>query len=385
MSDVAVAVIGAGASGIAVAVSLRDRGVSPLVIDGEDQVGSAWRSRYDRLSLNTARPLSHLPHRRYPRGTPILPTATDVADHLDRHARENGIALRLGTTVERIDRDQRKWRLQVPGGDIHSSQVVVATGYERVPVIPAWPGKETFAGELIHSAAYRNSNPYRGKRVLVVGAGSSGMEIAYDVAVGGARTTWLSIRRPPNVMPRRIPGGFPSDFIGTLLYHVPMGIADAVAGVGRRLCIGNLTEYGLPKPDEGPYTREARAGRAPAIVDREVVEAIRRRSFEIVGEIASFSTDAVSLIDGRTIAPDVVVCATGYRRGLEPLVGHLGVLDSAGVPLACGEAAVLDGLRFVGFLSRPGLIGHVARQSKRMAKAIARDLELSQDRVSATL
>ena len=103
MSEHQVAVIGAGPSGVAVAVSLLDCGVRPLLVDRADYVGSSWRGRYDRLKLNTGRPLSHLPNRPYPQGTSIFPTPNDVAEHLHRHAHEDGIALRLATTVNRID------------------------------------------------------------------------------------------------------------------------------------------------------------------------------------------------------------------------------------------------------------------------------------------
>ena len=103
MSEHQVVVIGAGPSGVAVAVSLLDCGVRPLLVDRADYVGSSWRGRYDRLKLNTGRPLSHLPSRRYPQGTSIFPTPNDVAEHLHRHAHEDGIALRLATTVNRID------------------------------------------------------------------------------------------------------------------------------------------------------------------------------------------------------------------------------------------------------------------------------------------
>ena len=103
MSEHQVAVIGAGPSGVAVAVSLLDCGVRPLLVDRADYVGSSWRGRYDRLKLNTGRPLSHLPNRPYPQGTSIFSTRNDVVEHLHRHAHEDGVALRLATTVNRID------------------------------------------------------------------------------------------------------------------------------------------------------------------------------------------------------------------------------------------------------------------------------------------
>jgi len=90
-----------------VTLSLRDRGLRPLLIDRADHVGSSWRDRYDRLKLNTGRPFSLLPNRPYPKGTAMFPTRDDVVAHLDQHAHEEGIELRIGTEVTRIDRSAR--------------------------------------------------------------------------------------------------------------------------------------------------------------------------------------------------------------------------------------------------------------------------------------
>ena len=124
-----------------------------------------------------------------------------------------GFKLWLGTEVHRIDKQSGGWLLQTSRGDVDARQVVVATGYEHTPVIPDWPGKDGFVGELLHSANYRNPTPYQGKRVLVVGGGSSGFEIATDVATGGAAKAWLSLRTPPNILPLYGTGTFTGDFI----------------------------------------------------------------------------------------------------------------------------------------------------------------------------
>src|SRR5205823_347609 len=99
----------------------------------------------------------------------------------------------------RIDREPGGWCLRTLAGDLGAAQVVVATGYMHSPLTPEWPGKTRFAGELLHSAHYRNPTPYVGKRALVVGACSSGMEIAHDLATGGATKVWMAVRTPPNL------------------------------------------------------------------------------------------------------------------------------------------------------------------------------------------
>lgn len=374
MLDHQVVVIGAGPSGVAVALSLRDRGLRPLLIDRADHVGSSWAARYDRLRLNTGRLTSHMPNRRYRKGTGLFPTRDEVVDHLDHHAHEDGIELLLGTLVRRIDRSPRGWQLVTSAGDIAAQQVVVATGYEHTPHLPEWPGMNEFAGELMHSSAYRNPARFAGKKVLVVGAGSSAMEIVYDVASGGAACAWLAVRTTPHIMVRSLPGGFPSDYIANPMFDAPVWFADRLARIAQRIDVGDLSAYGLPTPEEGVFARGKRQGRAPVIVDREVIRAIRDRVFEVVPTISGFSRKSVELIDGRILEPDAVICATGYTRGLEPLVGHLGILTEHGLPVATGLTPAAPGLRFVGFLSRPGLISFVAKQSERLAADIENEL-----------
>ena len=201
-----VIVVGAAPSGVASALALKDAGVRALVLDRADQVAAAWRGRYDRLRLNTSRPLSHLPDRPFAKGTPMFPTRDPLIGHIEHHAVGGGLELRLGTTVEQIVRDDGGWRVRTSNGELRAGQVIVATGYENEPVIPDWPGRDAYPGQLLHSSQYRNPRPFRGDRVLVVGPGSSGMEIAHDPRparrpslAGGAHAA----QHPPSRGPRQ--------------------------------------------------------------------------------------------------------------------------------------------------------------------------------------
>jgi cation diffusion facilitator CzcD-associated flavoprotein CzcO len=374
MSERKVVVVGAGPAGVASAVALKDAGVRSLVVDRADQVGSSWRARYDRLRLNTCRPFSHLPDRSFPKGTPMFPTRDQLIDHLETHAREEGIDLQLGTTVERMARENGGWLVQTSAGDIRTPQVVVATGYEGAPVIPDWDGRASFGGEILHSNEYKNPGPFQGRKVLVVGPGCSGMEIAYDLADGGAAKVWLSARTPPNIVLREGPGGLPGDMIAVTLLHTPVRFADWFSRFGRRMDLGDLTRYGLPVPDEGVFSRLRRLGVAPAIVDKEVIEAIKDGEIEVVRGVESLDATGVELNDGARVEPEVLICATGYRRGLEPLVGHLGVIDERGRPNAVGRRPAAPGLRFIGYVPRPAGLGYMTKEAKRAAKAIAGEL-----------
>lgn len=369
MPDRSVVIIGAGPAGISAALSLKDKGIRPLLVDRADAVAASWRSRYDRLTLNTGRQFSHLPGRRYPKGTPVYPTRDQVVAHQDRHAREDGIELWLNTMVARIDRHCPGWRLTTSNGYLDARIVVVATGYEHTPFIPNWPG--TFTGELLHANRYRNAAPYAHKHVLVVGAGSSGMEIAHDLATDAATKVWLSVRTPPNIMSRKGPAALPNDVMSIPLFHLPSRMADRISAAARHRSFGDLTEFGLPVPDEGPFAKAHRLHAAPTVVDPEVVEAVRDGSVEVVGAVSELEGAKVVLADGARIRPDVMICATGYRPGLHPLVAHVGVLTPDGLPLRLSPLPAADGLYFHGLLSRPALIGHVAKQSRKLARRIS--------------
>ena len=157
----------------------------------------------------------------------------------------------------------------------------------------------------------------------------------------------------------------------------PVRFADAFARFGRKRDLGDLSEYGLPVPEEGVFSRFRRLGMVPSIVDREVIEAVKAGQIEVVPGVESLDAGGVRLADGTRVEPEVVVAATGYRSGLERLVGHLGVLDERGIPPAQGAEAAAPGLRFIGYISRPGALGYMGKQAKQAAKAIARELETS--------
>jgi cation diffusion facilitator CzcD-associated flavoprotein CzcO len=362
-----VVVIGAGTAGLASAAELKRRGIPAVILDQADAVGASWRSRYDRLRLNSSRPWAKLPRRRYPRGTGIFPTREEVISYLEGHAADNRLDIRLDTWVERIDREGDGWAVRTSRGDFRSAQVIVAAGYAHTPYIPSWPGRERFRHTLIHSAEYRNADHFRGRDVLVVGPGCSGTEIAYELASEGAARVRLAVRTPPNIIIRNP--------IGPLLARTILKLgpsrADAIMRKVRLREIGDLTEYGLPIPEEGLFARLNRLGVPPAIVDREVIDAIKARRIEIVAGVESLDETGVVLADGTRVEPQAVIAATGYRSGLGPVVGHLGLLNERGIPRVVEQEAA-PGLRFIGYRPRPAHIGYMSDEAKRAAKEIAR-------------
>ena len=375
-----VLVVGAGPAGLGAAAELQRRGVPVTVLERADVLAAPWRSFYDRLRLNTSRPFSQLPGLRFPRGAGMFPTRDSMVRYLEAYAEHHGLDVRLGTPVLRIDpvgpegdgcRPHHRWTVRTPCGDLVASDVVVATGLLQVPFIPDWPGRSRFLGDLMHAAAYRNPAGFQGRDVLVVGAGCSGMEIAAELADGGARRVRLAVRTPPNILLRSI-GGLPGDPAAMLLLRVPPRVSDASMALLRRLVLGDLTRHGLPAPAEGPFQRLARTGDGPAVVDRNVLTAIRAGRLEVVAGVTALEERAARLADGNRADVDTVIAATGYRTGLAPLVGHLGVLDDRGRPLGATAGQTRAGLWFIGFRAGPAQIGAVGGQARRIATAIDR-------------
>jgi cation diffusion facilitator CzcD-associated flavoprotein CzcO len=370
MSDMRAVVIGGGPAGLAAAVELRRRGVPAVVLERGDAVGWSWHGRYDRLRLNSSRWFSQLPGMRFARGTGIFPSRAEMVGYLASYAERHELDVRLGTRVERVDRDGDGWVVRTSAGDFRAAHVVVATGYAHSGHMPDWAGRDRFGGSVLHAADYRNPGPYRGADALVVGAGCSGMEIAYDLATGGAGRVRLAIRTPPNILVR-MPIG---PLLARMLSKLPSERADAILRKVRLRELGDLTEYGLPIPEEGVISRLKRLRVAPAIVDKEWIEAIKDGRVEVVAGVESFDDAGVRLADGTRIEPDAVIAATGYRRNLEPMVGHLGVLDERGGPLVHGGDPVADGLRFIGYLPRPAQLGYLGDEARVVAKGIAREV-----------
>lgn len=369
-------VVGAGAAGLVAAAEMQRRGASVLVLERGARVGASWHSRYEGLRLNTVRQLSGVRGLRIPRSAGRYPSRDDFIDYLEEYARRNGIDVRLGVATEFIDRGREgQWRLQTTQGEHTARHVVVATGWDCKPIVPDWPGRETFPGELIHAAAVRRPAAYAGREVLLVGAGNSGVDLAALLIDAGARLT-VSMRTPPNLVPRDYMG-VPVGPGAIALRHLPPKLADKIVSPFQRLVFGDLERYGISRSSAGMFTRFREDGVSPA-VDDGFVAALKAGRTRVVAPIDSFDGGRVLLRDGSELAPEAVICATGYGRGLEPLVGHLGVLDESGAPLRRGGAPAHPAARrlyFVGYTYRIARnIPLFSGQARRVAAAVTGDL-----------
>jgi cation diffusion facilitator CzcD-associated flavoprotein CzcO len=323
------------------------------------------------LRLHTPRLLSGLPGLRIPRRYGRWVARDDLLEYLQDYTAVHDVDVRTNCTVERIV--EPRWTLQTSDGEIRAEHVIVATGYNGEPLVPSWPGRESFTGELIHSSAYRNPQPYVGKDVLVVGAGNSGAEIAHDVIDGGAARSRLSIRTPPQIV-RRATLGVPAQLLGMAIRKLPPDWVDPFTMWQRKVAIPDLSARGLARPPHGVRTSFLATGTTP-ILDVGIVDAVRRGRVEVVAAVEGFDGGRVLLADGSRIEPEVVIAATGFRAGLDGLVGDLGVLGPRGLPRKTDGEPALPGLWFVGFT--PTLGGQLREGSiaaRKVAAALAAEL-----------
>ncbi|GAA1865265.1 NAD(P)/FAD-dependent oxidoreductase [Paeniglutamicibacter psychrophenolicus] len=362
-------IIGAGPAGLAAAAALGSRGLASPVLERGAGPAESWRTRPEKLRLNSRRRSSQFRGLRYPRGTGTFPGRDEVIEYFTRYASLKRIDIRTGTTVQRVDAHPGGWLLQTSAGPLEARHVVVATGLFATPVMPPWPDLESFRGTAMHSAGYRNAAPFAGRDVVVAGAGTTAMEIAAELVAGGARSVALAVRTPPNLVPR-IFGALPGV---KLMLRLPTALGDAQMRVLRRRLIGNLEAHGLPEPSEGPFALLKRTGAGPATVDPEPLAAIRDGSIRVVGAVAGFGRDSdqVLLADGSWIHADVLIAATGFRPGLESMLGHLDVLDEAGIPDP--DRTEANGLHFIGFDRVPGQLVFCPAAARVIARKITAD------------
>jgi len=363
-------VVGAGAAGLAVAAMLQRRGATYTVLERADTVGAAWRGRYDGLRLHTARWLSGLPGAAIPRRFGPWVHRDDFVAYLEDYAQRFEISPELGVEVTRIERAFGGWRVDTSAGSRYAETVVVATGFTRTPNRPDWPGLDTFPGSVIHSTDYREPSTYAGQRVLVVGSGNSGAEIAVEVAAVAAETQ-IAVRSPPNIV-RRATLGIPSQAVAVLLARVPAAVLNPILGVMRRLTVPDLSAYGLPAPPGNAYTQFVRSQTVP-ILDHGFVDAVREGRIAVVPAVESVSGPEVRLRGGRTVRPDAIIAATGYRPDLTAVVGDLGVLDESGQPRVHGTQILsgAPGLYFVGIsVELAGQLREIAREARLVGEAV---------------
>ncbi|TRC89668.1 NAD(P)/FAD-dependent oxidoreductase [Mesorhizobium sp. WSM4303] len=367
-------VIGAGGAGLTAAHALLKAGIQVMVLEKEARLAEPWHRRHPQLHLNTHRDLSALPGVSFPAGTPAFPHRSAVIRHLNEFRAVHRLPVEFGVSVDEIVFNGDHWLVRTGAGPRLARYVIIATGRDRQPFIPAWKGMKAFAGRIIHSAEFGEANDYAGRKILVVGAGNSGFDSLNHLARVNTGQIWLSARHGPALLPKRI-GQIAVHRFSPILARLPFKLADAVMAATQRLVFGDLAAFGLPPTPSGGASRLASDYTAIA-ADDGAVDAIKDGRIIVVPTVREFTRDTVIFDNGVTIRPDIVIAATGYRTGLEAMLGKLGVLDEKDVPLFNGADSdpKLPGLWFTGM--RPSIRGCFANariQAKAIAARIARE------------
>ena len=367
--DVPVLVVGAGPAGLSAAGALARLGIPATVLERDAAVGALWAERYDRLRLHTIRRFSGLAHHPLPRELGRYVSKDEFARYLREYVVRFGLDVRLDTDVSRIRRDGDGWVVEAPAAAFRAPIVVIATGKYDAPVVPAWPGRETFRGLLVHSSGYRSGADFEGQDVLVAGFGNTGAEIAADLVESGANRVAVSVRTSPPIA-RRDVVGIPIQLLGMAASVLPPRAADRVASVLRRVTIGDLSRYGLRPAEWGPFT-----ARRPPIIDVGFLRQLRAGRVEILPAVERLTEREVVFAGGRSEPFDVVVAATGYRNALSDLVeldGEPARAPAGGAPWGPG---LPHGLYVIGLRETVrGDLFETRRDSLALASEISRDI-----------
>jgi len=364
-------IVGAGPAGLACAMTMRAAGLNVTVLEKADGVGAVWRRHYDRLHLHTDRNRSGLPGMAMPKAYPTYPSRQLMVEYLENYAARFDIKPVFHTTVSDIRRDGSQWCADANGSTITAPVVVVATGIADAPYRPSWPGSELYRGAVVHSSEYRNPSPYQGKRVLVVGFGNSGGEIALDLA-NAVIDVALAVRSPVQILPRELLG-FPILAWAILYRRLPARVVDVVNAPILRLAIGRIEDLGLRRAAKGPRQMVEEDGRVP-LIDIGTLDGIRDGSIKVRGGIDRLTSEGVIFDDASREQFDAIILATGFRPDLRKLLPDVkGVFDSHGMPLVTGKATDATGLYFCGQITSPtGQLREIGIEAQQIADSAKR-------------
>jgi hypothetical protein len=354
-----------------VSACLTKHGVEHVVLEREDEVAPCWRNHYERLHLHTFRDLSRLPHKKWKRGTPRYPSRQQVVDYMEDYARELGVAPQFGQEVQMAKRVNGVWHVRTQNRTFEAESLVIATGYNRTPCSPTWSGQDEFRGDILHSHAFRNGMRWKGKRVLIVGSGNSGAEIAIDLVEHGAEVA-ICVRGPIHFVARDVAGVVPAQIVGIALSRLPPRIADYLAVMTSKMMFGDLSSFGIRRPETGPITQVWTLGRVP-LIDVGTIELIRNGTLAVFPGIERFYEGGVEFVDGRRKDFDAVILATGYRATIDEFLDDAeSHLNERGYPKLLGSEAEHPGPYFIGFGNPPtGLLREINQHARAVAAKVA--------------
>ncbi|KRE27528.1 dimethylaniline monooxygenase [Mycobacterium sp. Soil538] len=360
-----VAIIGAGPGGLVAARWLAAQGFEPHLFEQAPALGGQWTGLngtsgvWPGLYTNTSRVLtafSDLPHT----GDQTFLAAGDIRHYLNRYAQTFGLVdrIRLSSKVFRLSRSARGWTVETESGAEMFDRVVVASGRFQTPALPTVPGLESFAGSegVTSTFHYRGAERYRGKRVLVGGCAVSALEIAAELAQGGADAVMVTQRRQRYVLPK-FAAGVPSDHRIFTRYGVLADEQLPRSAVDRQLrdivtdAGGSPEQYGAPRPDPSLFA-------AGVTLSQHYLPLVAEGRIGIRPWLTSVSGRDVTFGDGSTTPFDGIVFGTGFALDLSFLDDDIrATVDLDTVHLDTDRYTFhpdLPGLAFVGMWDQSG-------------------------------
>lgn len=307
------ALIGAGPSGLAGARNLSRLGIPFDGFEAHTQVGGLWnidnpRSTVYRsahlISSKTTTQFAEFP---MPAGTPDYPGHRELREYFEAYARRFDLHrhFRFGTSVVRVEPDGDEWVVETDTDGTRTTAryrgVIIANGTLSEPNMPSFSG--AFTGELLHTSSYRDPRIFDGKRVLIVGAGNSGCDIAVD-AVHHARSVDISVRRGYHFVPKYVLGR-PADTVGGRL-PLPPWLKQRIDTRLLKLFTGDPVRFGFPAPDHRMYESHP-------IVNSLILHHAGHGDVTVRPDVERFNGNLVHFADGYAGDYDLVMCATGYR------------------------------------------------------------------------
>ena len=361
--DAEACVIGAGAAGLSAGKALADRDVDFDWFEKGSYVGGLWQidndngaaAAYRSLHLNSSRPRTQYPSYPMPADWPDYPPYHLVAQYFEDFADHFGLRDRITfrTSVERVEPIEgpglpgaHGWQVTLSDGRVRTyATVLVANGHHSSPKVPTIPG--TFTGQSFHSHDYRDLSVFTDRRVLVIGVGNSGMDIACDAA-RCAHTVLLSTRHGVHVIPKYALGRPVDQLSSPLMAHVPFPLERLAYEAIVRIATGRPQDRGLPKPDH-------RLLGAHPTVSAELYDRVGHGDITIKPDVARFDADRVTFADGTSEVVDIVVHATGYDVSLPFLDPEVFSTEHNRMPLYLRIVPPeRPGLYFIGFIQTVG-------------------------------
>ncbi len=303
--------IGGGPAGLNSAYYLKKAGIPFKLYERSDEIGHTWNNLYPSLRLNTSRWFSHMADTPFPLHYPIFPTAKQYHRHLLEFVTRYDLLphIHMGVEVERLSRtDSGLWRVETSEGVDVVPAVISATGRFDNPITPAIDGlHDAYEGEVLHAHDYLGPEPFAGKRVMVVGNGPSGVDIAPELGRQPGQPPVLLSMRTGVVLRPRYPWGLPKHAWEIIAEYLPEAVRKPLLRHIRDLKFENAAEIGIRVPEPGNASSGAATTRGT-----ELLDAVKAGQVMCVPGPRRFYGRCAELDDGTVHEIDAVIMATGY-------------------------------------------------------------------------